>query len=219
MQELMPKDWYLLLENEWRQSYFKNLLVALNDAYQTKKIYPNKDAIFNAFKLCSLESTKVVILGQDPYHGPNQAHGLAFSVKQSCNFPPSLRNIFKELIDDIGTTPMHGDLSHWAKQGVLLLNSTLTVEDGKAGSHQKYGWETFTDQVISKLSEHKQKLIFVLWGAFAIKKIALIDTNKHQVITSAHPSPLSAYRGFLGSKPFSMVNSHLKDFNLKPIVW
>jgi uracil-DNA glycosylase len=219
MQELMPKDWQLLLEDQWQQPYYINLVSKLDSAYQSQTIYPPRKAIFNAFELCPFASTKVVLIGQDPYHGPNQAHGLAFSVNQQQKFPPSLRNIFKELIDDIGTTPLHGDLSHWAEQGVLLLNATLTVENGKAGSHQKIGWEQFTDVVISKLSQQKKHLIFVLWGAFAQKKAELIDQDKHHIIIAPHPSPLSAHRGFFRSKPFSKINQHLASREQDTIEW
>ncbi len=198
-----------------------------------KTIYPPGAEIFNAFNLTPFDDVKVVILGQDPYHGPGQAHGLSFSVKENMKLPPSLQNkenmklppslqnIYKELSDDIPgfKIPFHGNLSSWAKQGVLLLNATLTVEATKPGSHQNQGWEIFTDAAIKALSQHKEKIVFILWGKFAQQKIALIDTQKHFIIKSAHPSPFSAYSGFFGSKPFSQTNYYLKQQGKEAINW
>ena len=186
-----------------------------------KIIYPSKSLIFNAFNLCDFEEVKVIILGQDPYHGPDQAHGLSFSVRKNIPFPPSLKNIIKELENDIGVKFQQndGNLSKWAKQGVFLLNTTLTVEKSKPLSHSKIGWELFTDKVIELLSEKKQNLVFILWGKHAQAKNQLIDNSKHLVISSTHPSPLSAHRGFFGSKPFSQTNKFLLSNNIKEINW
>ena len=200
-------------------SEIKNFLY--REYSKNKIIYPSKSLIFNAFNLCDFEEVKVIILGQDPYHGPDQAHGLSFSVRKNIPFPPSLKNIIKELENDIGVKFQQndGNLSKWAKQGVFLLNTTLTVEKSKPLSHSKIGWELFTDKVIELLSEKKQNLVFILWGKHAQAKNQLIDNSKHLVISSTHPSPLSAHRGFFGSKPFSQTNKFLLSNNIKEINW
>lgn len=184
-----------------------------------KKIFPPEEQIFSAFEQTPFNHVKVVILGQDPYHGLGQAHGLSFSVGAEVRLPPSLVNIYKELKSDLGNAPSNGSLIHWAQQGVLLLNSVLTVEEGKAGSHHKKGWEQFTDKVIEILNREKNNLVFVLWGAPAQKKAAHVDDQKHLLIKSAHPSPLSSYRGFFGSKPFSKANDYLKAHHQREIAW
>ncbi len=213
-------SWKEVLMNEFEKDYFKKLTDFVQNEYNTKTIYPPQSEIFSAFDFTPFENVKVVILGQDPYHGEGQANGLSFSVADGIKLPPSLRNIYKELKDDVGIEiSTSGNLESWAKQGVLLLNATLTVEATKAGSHQKKGWETFTDAVIQKLSDQKENLVFILWGAYAQKKGAKIDRNKHFVIESAHPSPLGAYRGFWGSKPFSTTNQFLKSKNITEIDW
>ena len=214
-------SWENVLGAEKQKPYFQDLLARVEQSRtQGKTIYPGNSEIFNALKLTPLEKVKVVIIGQDPYHGPNQAHGLCFSVKRGTPPPPSLENIFKELQSDLGLQrPTHGCLEKWAKQGVLLLNSVLTVESGNPGSHSTWGWQIFTDHIIKSLSESCPYLVFVLWGAYAQKKEDLIDKKKHTVISSPHPSPLSAHRGFLGSKPFSKCNNLLKAQGLEPIDW
>lgn len=213
-------SWRKALEEEIDKNYFKNLMGFVAQEYQTKTIYPPAANIFSAFDYTSFDKVKVVIVGQDPYHGPNQANGLSFSVNKGVPFPPSLQNIFKELKDDVGIEiPISGDLSHWAQQGVLMLNATLTVEEGKAGSHQKKGWEQFTDAVIQQLAEKRENLVFILWGSYAQKKGANIKRDKHFVIESAHPSPLSVYRGFWGSKPFSKTNQFLISKKIDPVKW
>ena len=213
-------SWKEVLMNEFEKDYFKKLTDFVQNEYNTKTIYPPQSEIFSAFDFTPFENVKVVILGQDPYHGEGQANGLSFSVADGIKLPPSLRNIYKELKDDVGIEiSTSGNLESWAKQGVLLLNATLTVEATKAGSHQKKGWETFTDAVIQKLSDQKENLVFILWGAYAQKKGAKFDRNKHLVIESAHPSPLGAYRGFWGSKPFSTTNQFLKSKNITEIDW
>jgi uracil-DNA glycosylase len=190
------------------------------EARAGKKIFPAATNIFAALDACSFEKVKVVILGQDPYHGEGQAHGLCFSVQHGVAVPPSLVNIYKELREDVGLTPpQHGNLTDWAKQGVLLLNTVLTVEAGKAGSHQGRGWELFTDRIVELLSEHRKNLVFILWGTPAQKKAAKVDPTKHHLLKSVHPSPLSAYRGFFGSKPFSQTNSYLRAQGIPPIDW
>jgi uracil-DNA glycosylase len=213
--------WENLLGEEKQKPYFKELLARVEQARTVgKTVYPSNSEIFNALKLTPLSKVKVVILGQDPYHGPGQAHGLCFSVKQGTPPPPSLENIFKELKSDLGILrPSHGCLEKWAEQGVLLLNSVLTVEANTPGSHSTWGWQTFTDHIIQSLSEHSPYLVFILWGAYAQKKEALIDKTKHTAICAPHPSPLSAHRGFLGSKPFSKCNNLLQARGLKPIDW
>ena len=219
---LLPKDWQSLLAPEFDQPYMSALQAFLSDEQARGKIiYPPADLIFNAFDLTPLKNVKVVILGQDPYHGPGQAHGLSFSVPSSIKkLPPSLKNIFKELNSDLGLPiAATGDLTPWAKQGVLLLNAMLTVEQKNAGSHEKQGWESFTDKVIELISERRENVVFVLWGAYAQKKIALIDGEKHCVLSGIHPSPLSAHRGFFGSKPFSYINQRLARNNQAEIDW
>jgi uracil-DNA glycosylase len=209
----IEKSWQLRLEPEFKKEYMVKLQWFLQQEIESgKTIFPNGDQFFAAFDFTPFENVKVVILGQDPYHGPNQAHGLCFSVQEGVNFPPSLQNIFKELKSDLGVqTPQSGCLDAWAKQGVLLLNSVLTVEQNKAASHSKKGWELFTDAVIHSLNAERENLVFVLWGTYAQKKGAFIDRNKHLVIESPHPSPLSSYRGFFGSRPFSKINTYLKS--------
>ena len=209
------ESWKKVLQQEFSKSYFQKLMSFVDEEYQHKIIYPKQEVVFNCFESVDFESVKVVVLGQDPYHGAFQANGLAFSVQQGVKLPPSLKNIFKELEDDIQVrNVVNGDLSYWAQQGVLLLNATLTVEEGKAGSHQKKGWEEFTDAVIELLSTKRKDLVFVLWGSYAQKKGKIIDKNKHLVIETAHPSPLSVYRGFYGSKPFSTINKFLLEKNM-----
>lgn len=213
--------WQEALKDQIQAEYFTTLIHKVNQAYQNTTCYPDKEAIFAAFNWCKYTDLKVVILGQDPYHGPGQANGLAFSVHDGMRFPPSLMNIFKELEQDLNLPiPIGGSLERWAIQGVLLLNSILTVEKSKPGSHQNWGWEIFTDAVIRHLSESKENIVFILWGGFAKSKIALIDTQKHLVLTSGHPSPMSANRGyFFGNKHFSKTNDYLLSVNKKPIEW
>jgi uracil-DNA glycosylase len=218
----LEPSWLAVLNDEFDKDYMMQLRTFLKEEKQTgNKIYPKGSDIFNAFKKTPFTEVKVVILGQDPYHGENQAHGLSFSVQKGIPIPPSLRNIYKELATDIPgfTTPNHGDLTEWAEQGVLLLNASLTVRAGIPGSHQKKGWETFTDMVIKTLSDKKEGLVFILWGAFAQAKAELINESKHHIIKSPHPSPFSADRGFFGSKPFSKTNEILKKEGEKPIDW
>ena len=198
-------------------SYFE---LTLRQEYQTTTVYPPGKLIFNAFNLCPFDQVKVVIIGQDPYHGPGQAHGLCFSVNDGVPFPPSLQNIFKEIQSDLGTPiPTTGNLTRWANQGVLMLNATLTVRAHQAASHQRQGWEEFTDAAIRALAEERENLVFILWGAYAQKKGAFIDRNKHLVLASAHPSPLSAYNGFFGNKHFSRANEYLIAHGQQPIQW
>lgn len=212
--------WKPLLKEEFEKPYFSTLVDFVKKEYQSQTIYPKGSEIFNAFDLCPFDNVKVVILGQDPYHGPGQAHGLCFSVRDGVDFPPSLRNIFKEINQDTGNPiPNNGDLTRWAEQGVLLLNATLTVRAHMAGSHQKKGWETFTDETIRLISEKKENVVFLLWGAYAQQKIALIDQSKHLVLQSVHPSPLSASRGFFGNHHFSKANEYLLAHGKEPIVW
>ncbi len=212
--------WNQLLQSEFDKEYFIQLTQFVGEEYKTHTIFPPASQIFNAFNLCSLEKTRVVILGQDPYHDINQAHGLCFSVNDGVKIPPSLVNIFKEIQSDCGVMPpASGNLERWAKQGVLLLNATLTVRAHEAGSHQKKGWETFTDSVIKHLANEKENIVFLLWGAYAGKKSVFINPAKHYILKSVHPSPLSAYRGFLGNKHFSRTNAFLKSKGLKEIVW
>ena len=216
----MKDIWKTLLEEEKEKEYFKKLEDFLDSEYKTNAIYPEKENIYNAFDLTSYENTNVIILGQDPYHGPEQAHGLSFSVESDkAKFPPSLRNMFKELRSDLGIERNDRNLTDWAKQGVLLLNTVLTVQAGKAASHRKKGWETFTDTVIKKLNDKDEQVIFVLWGGDAKKKVPLITNPKHKIIEGVHPSPLSAHNGFFGSKPFSQVNEYLVKVNKNPISW
>ncbi|MDA9555848.1 uracil-DNA glycosylase [Pelobium sp.] len=218
----LESSWLAVLENQFEKDYMKSLKqFLLTEKQRGEKIFPPNDDIFKAFELTPFDKVKVVILGQDPYHGIGQAHGLSFSVKKGVKFPPSLQNIFKELETDINgfKTPNHGELTDWAKQGVLLLNATLTVSSGKAGSHQNQGWEIFTDEAIKVISEQKEGVIFILWGKFAQAKESLIDTSKHFVIKSAHPSPFSAHSGFFGSKPFSKTNEILEKLGKEKIDW
>ena len=218
--ETFPKTWSALLREEARKEYLFLLEKKIEEAFASSICFPPKEKIFEAFNLCSPEDVKVVILGQDPYHGTGEAHGLAFSVRQGIKTPPSLRNIFKELESEFGIDLARTtDLTAWAKQGIFLLNSVLTVEKDKAGSHSKWGWEEFTNSVISFISKENKHVVFVLWGDFARKKKNLIDLSKHAVIESAHPSPLSSYRGFFGSKPFLKINAHLKDWGEEEVKW
>ncbi|MDN2662489.1 uracil-DNA glycosylase [Psychromonas sp. 14N.309.X.WAT.B.A12] len=215
-------SWSDFIAEQQQQTYFNKLQRFIDQQVdQGKTIYPSEKDRFNAFLLTDLDKVKVVILGQDPYHGAGQAHGLSFSVKPGINLPPSLRNIYKELADDLAwdELPSDGDLSHWATQGVLLLNTVLTVEESNAGSHAKQGWEIFTDNVIQHINEQTEGVVFLLWGSHAIKKSSMIDQQKHHVLTAVHPSPLSAYRGFFGCKHFSQTNKLLSDQNKKPINW
>lgn len=217
----IEKSWGKHLQEEFSKEYFKELTSFVKREYQSNRaIYPHPKNIFRAFDLCPFDAVKVVILGQDPYHGPKQAHGLAFSVEQGIQNPPSLLNIFKEISSDLNQ-PINtsGDLSSWAKQGVLLLNATLTVAAGQAGSHQHHGWEEFTDQVIKVLSDRKKNLVFLLWGAYAQSKGELIDSSKHFVLRAPHPSPLSAHRGFFGCQHFSRANAYLREHGRKEIDW
>lgn len=220
MQVKIDRSWQIQLQEEFDKQYFKNLTDFVRTEYNTKEVFPPGNLIFNAFNLCSFDQVKVVIIGQDPYHGPGQAHGLCFSVLPGVKFPPSLRNIFKELNADVGKEiPETGDLTNWAKQGVFLLNATLTVEAHNAGSHQKKGWETFTDNVIGLLANKKDNLVFILWGAYAQKKKDMIDSNRHFILESVHPSPLSASRGFFGNHHFSKTNQFLESKGIDKIAW
>ena len=220
MEVTIEESWKRVLSNEFEKEYFKTLRDFIHLEYRNKTIYPPAKQIFNAFDSCPFESVKVVILGQDPYHEPSQAHGLSFSVLPPCPPPPSLVNIYKEIRSDIGTlVSSNGDLTAWSEQGVLLLNATLTVEAHKAGSHQNKGWETFTDSAIKALAENREHLVFMLWGSYAQRKGAFIDRSRHLVLQAPHPSPLSAYRGFFGCKHFSAANAYLISQGLSPIVW
>ena len=220
MQVQIEESWKNRLAPEFDKDYFRVLTDFVRSEYTHYTIYPPGKLIFNAFNLCPFDKVKVVIIGQDPYHGPGQAHGLCFSVNDGIQFPPSLMNIFKEIKADIGhDSPTSGNLTRWAEQGVLLLNATLTVRAHQAGSHQKKGWEDFTDAAIKLLAEEKEHLVFILWGAYAQKKGAFINRNKHLVLASAHPSPLSAYNGFFGNKHFSKTNAYLKANGKEEISW
>lgn len=220
MEVKIEKSWQAILQDEFDKPYFNLLTNFVRKEYQTKTIYPPAKLIFNAFDLTSFDNVKVVIIGQDPYHGEHQAHGLCFSVNDNIAFPPSLINIFKELERDLQIPfPKSGNLERWARQGVFLLNATLTVEAGRAGSHQNKGWEEFTDRVIKELSERREHIVFMLWGSYAQKKGAVIDTKKHCVLKSVHPSPLSAYRGYIGCGHFSAANDYLKRVGKTPIQW
>ncbi|MCR2803646.1 uracil-DNA glycosylase [Paenibacillus soyae] len=217
---LPENDWGDQLVKEWEQPYMAELLQHLELRYGTSEVYPPQEDLFHALRSTSLAEAKVVILGQDPYHGAGQAHGLSFSVRRGVKIPPSLRNMYKELEEDLGVPQAgHGCLDHWANQGVLLLNTVLTVEEGKPGSHQGFGWELFTDRIISLLNEREMPLIFLLWGKHAQEKAKGIDGNKHLVVSTAHPSPLAARKGFFGSKPFSKANDFLTANGLEPIDW
>ncbi len=217
---MIGNDWDEVLQVIWNSNGFKHFYNKIMEEYDIKTIYPPKDYIFNALKLTNYENTKVVIVGQDPYHGENQAHGLSFSVQKGIKLPPSLQNIYKELESDLGIKPrLDGDLTGWAKQGVLLLNAVLTVEKDKAGSHRNWGWELLTDYIIKVLNKKDSPIVFILWGNFAKEKAKLITNPKHFIIISPHPSPFSAYSGFFGSKPFSKTNNYLIKNNLEPIDW
>ncbi|PQJ77929.1 uracil-DNA glycosylase [Polaribacter porphyrae] len=214
-------SWKNILQTEFEKTYFKELANFVKSEYKNNTCYPKGKDIFAAFDFCSLDDLKIVIIGQDPYHGPNQANGLCFSVKDGITHPPSLINIFKEITTDLNVDyPKSGNLEKWAKQGVLLLNATLTVRAHEAGSHQKKGWEIFTDEVIRQISNEKENIVFLLWGGFAKKKSKLINSKKHHILTSGHPSPLSANRGYwFGNKHFSKTNTILKSINEKEIDW
>jgi uracil-DNA glycosylase len=214
------EEWKSRLNPEFGKDYFVRLAEFVRNEYKSQTVYPPGNQIFNAFNLCPFNSVKVVIIGQDPYHGPGQAHGLCFSVPDGVEFPPSLVNIFKEINSDIGTpVPVSGNLERWANQGVLLLNATLTVRAHMAGSHQRKGWEEFTNAAISALNKEKEHLVFFLWGAYAQKKCETIDESKHLVLKSVHPSPLSAHRGFFGNRHFSRCNTYLAENGIGPVVW
>lgn len=217
----IEESWRKVLASEFEKPYFQHLTAFLRGEYATATVYPPGPQIFHAFEACPFDKVEVVILGQDPYHGKGQAHGLAFSVAEGVRTPPSLQNVFKELQEDIPGTPPapNGNLDRWAQQGVLLLNATLTVRAGEPGSHQKKGWEQFTDVAIQKVSELKKNVVFILWGAYAQKKGEIIDTSKHLVLKAAHPSPYAADRGFFGSRPFSKTNEYLLAHGKKPIQW
>ncbi len=216
----LGNDWDNILADEWEKPYYKKLRAFLKEEYATRTIYPDMNDIFNALKYTSFADTKVVIIGQDPYHGAGQAHGLCFSVKKGVTPPPSLKNIYKELHSDIGfEIPNHGELVSWAKQGVLMLNNVLTVREAMPNSHKGMGWETFTDRVISELNKKETPVVFLLWGANAQKKAEIITNPLHHKLISVHPSPLSASRGFLGCKHFSKTNDILQKNRIKPINW
>jgi uracil-DNA glycosylase len=213
-------SWLQALQDEFSQPYMQQLRDFLRQEKQQHTIYPPGPLIFNALNSTPLDNVKAVIIGQDPYHGPGQAHGLCFSVPRGVPIPPSLRNIYKELHDDLGIAPAnHGNLQSWAEQGVLLLNAVLTVRQGQAGSHQGRGWETFTDRVIEHVNSHCQNVVFFLWGSYAQKKGQCIDSQRHCILRAPHPSPLSAHRGFFGSRPFSQANHWLQQHRLAPIDW
>ena len=218
MQLKIADSWKNILQEEFDKTYFKDLSNFVDSQYKKHQCFPKEDEVFAAFDFCSLDDLKVVIIGQDPYHDENQANGLCFSVKDGIKHPPSLKNIFKEIATDLEQEiPENGNLEKWAKQGVLLLNATLTVKAHEAGSHQKKGWETFTDNVIKEISKHKENVVFLLWGKFAESKIVLIDKEKHKILTAPHPSPLGAWRGWFGCKHFSKTNEFLLSIE-KPII-
>ena len=220
MEVKIEESWKRRLLEEFDQPYFGDLTNFVRQEYTFRQIFPPGKFIFHAFELSPFDITKVVILGQDPYHGPGQAHGLCFSVPEGVDQPPSLQNIFKEISQDLGIpSPVSGNLDRWASQGVLLLNSTLTVQANRAGSHQNHGWERFTDQVIRILAEEREHLVFLLWGSFAQKKGEFINRSRHLVLTSPHPSPLSSYRGFFGNKHFSKTNEYLIQHGKLPVNW
>ncbi|MFZ2968648.1 MAG: uracil-DNA glycosylase [Sulfuricurvum sp.] len=217
---VLHESWKSVLREEFAKPYMAHLKAFLVEEKERYTLYPRGNAIFNAFNSTPFDTVKVVILGQDPYHGVGQAHGLSFSVPQGIKIPPSLHNIFKELVEDIGCDyPTSGDLSHWAAEGVLLLNTLLTVRAGEPLSHKEQGWERFTDEVIRTLNDQRDHLVFILWGAPAHKKSALIDSTRHLILKAPHPSPLSSYRGFFGSKPFSQSNAYLTGWGMTPIHW
>ena len=220
LQDLLQNDWKSVLKSTFQSENFKKLSVKVLDAYQNEIVYPTVSHLFEAFNLSSYQNTRVVILGQDPYHGPGQAHGLSFSVPRGVSLPPSLKNIYKELFQDVGLMRSSGDLSDWARQGVLLLNTSLTVRAGEAGSHAVLGWPIFTKSVLNVLNARESPIVFLLWGNHAQQFASLIDERKHYVIKSAHPSPLSANRGgWFGSKPFSQTNEFLVSKGIEPIIW
>jgi len=220
MEVQIESSWKDALGSVFEKENFKDLVYFVKNEFKTGKVFPQGKDIFNAFEHCPFNEVKVVILGQDPYHGPNQAHGLSFSVRPGTPFPPSLLNIFKEIKTDLGIdVPPNGDLTRWADQGVFLLNATLTVRAHEAGSHQKKGWEEFTDEVIRVISDRKEHVVFLLWGAYAQKKDVLIDQSKHLILKAPHPSPLSSYRGFFGCKHFSKTNEYLISQGKEPINW
>ena len=217
---MIHNEWYPWLKEEWDQPYFRQLSAFLKVQYANKEIYPPRTQVFSAFEVCDLPDIRVVILGQDPYHEPHQAHGMCFSVNPGIEIPPSLQNIYAELKTDCGCyIPNNGYLLPWAKQGVFLLNTVMTVERGRANSHQGRGWETFTDHVIQKINEKEDPVAFLLWGRNARSKIPMIDESKHLVLEAAHPSPLSAYRGFFGCRHFSRANAFLKSHGKEPVNW
>lgn len=216
----IESSWKDPLTDELQKPYFSSLTTVVQEAHKAGTVFPPLSLVFNAFELCPFSLVRVVILGQDPYHGPGQAHGLSFSVPDGVKVPPSLKNIYKELYSDIGKEiPLSGNLTSWAAQGVLLLNATLTVESGRPGSHQGLGWETFTDSVIKKISDEKEHVVFLLWGNFARAKASLIDSSKHLILEAPHPSPLSAHTGFFGCKHFSKTNDYLTKHTLPIIDW
>ena len=220
LQDLLHNDWKSILKSTLASDNFQKLAYRVADAYLQETVYPPKEQLFQAFQLCTYQDTRVVILGQDPYHGPGQAHGLSFSVPQACPFPPSLKNIFKELYADLGRMRVSGDLSDWAAQGVLMMNTSLTVRAGEAGSHSKLGWLEFTKSVLKALNLHENPIVFLLWGNHAQQFSSLITDPKHLILTSAHPSPLAANRGgWFGSQHFSKTNDFLVSQGLKPIIW
>lgn len=217
---MIGNDWDQKLKLIWESEGFKRFMDMINKEYNTKTIYPPKNYIFNALKLTPYSNTKVVIVGQDPYHGDGEAHGLSFSVQEGIKLPPSLKNIYKELYDDLGILPSTtGDLTKWGKEGVLLLNAVLTVEKDKPASHRNLGWERLTDYIIKILNQKEEPVVFILWGNFAKEKAKLITNPNHYIITSPHPSPFSARYGFFGSKPFSKTNNFLKEHNIKEVDW
>lgn len=220
MNVAIEPSWKKVLEAEFEKDYFKELASKVREAYLASAVFPPPKAVFNAFTLCPFDKVKVVIIGQDPYHGRGQAHGLCFSVQDGVMVPPSLKNIYKEIKDDLGKEiPSSGNLERWAKQGVLLLNATLTVYESRAGSHQGWGWEEFTDSAIKAVAEEKEHVVFMLWGSYARSKASFIDKEKHLILEAPHPSPLSAHRGFFGCKHFSQANEYLKAHNKEPIDW
>jgi len=220
MEVKIEESWKSKLSEEFEKDYFKKLTDFVKEEYRTKTIYPPGSLIFNAFNLCPFSKVKAVIIGQDPYHGPGQAHGLCFSVLDGVTFPPSLINIFKEIESDLGIpVPKSGNLERWARQGVLLMNAILTVRANQAASHQRKGWEEFTDSVIRILNSEKNNLVFFLWGAYAQKKGESIDKSRHLVLESVHPSPLSASRGFFGNRHFSRCNEYLMQNGIEPVLW
>ena len=216
---MINKKWDIVLKDEFKKEYFKKLGIFVKNEYKNKIVFPNYENIFDALRFTDYNEVKVVILGQDPYHGLGEAHGLSFSVQEGIKMPPSLLNIFKELYNDLGIKRTKTDLTDWAKEGVLLLNSIMTVEKDKPLSHKNKGWEIFTDTIISKLNDREDPIIFVLWGSFARSKKELITNSRHKIIESVHPSPLSANRGFFGSKPFSKINNYLSEMNKEKINW